>query len=500
MQQVLVRQAYHKHNLSHKYAKPIAESNDLYTSVMMAQAIIESNWGNSALSQAPNYNLFGIKGSYNGQTVSMNTQEYLNNQWVTKKEPFKRYPSYRESFLDNAATLRGVSFSPGVYYYAGAFKSNTTSYRDATAWLTGRYATAPHYAQALNQIIETYQLTQYDSGGPTKPVDYQPNKPIPESSTSSNIYTVVSGDYLSKIANQFGVSVTQIKAWNNLSSDLILVGQKLTVKAPSTPAPVTPTPSTPPTSENTSTYTVVSGDYLGKIAARFGISVAQLKSWNNLNTDLILVGQNLIVKAPSTPAPVTPTPLTPSTSENTSTYTVISGDYLSKIANQFGVSVTQIKAWNKLSSDLILVGQKLTVKAPSTSSTPTTPTPSTPPTSENTSTYTVVSGDYLGKIAARFGISVAQLKSWNNLNTDLILVGQKLTVKAPSTSSPSTPVQNQTASPAPSTPVSTKTYKVVSGDNLWTIASRNQTSVQALKQLNQLTSDTIFIGQILKLK
>ena len=95
---------------------------------------------------------------------------------------------------------------------------------------------------------------------------------------------------------------------------------------------------------------------------------------------------------------------------------------------------------------------------------------------------------------------MVQLKSWNNLNTDLILVGQKLTVKAPSTSSPLTPVQNQTASPAPSTPVSTKTYKVVSGDNLWTIASRNQTSVQALKQLNQLTSDTIFIGQILKLK
>jgi len=198
-----------------QYARPIAESNDLYTSVMMAQAIVESNWGQSALAQAPNYNLFGIKGSYNGQTVYMNTQEYLNNQWVTKKEPFKRYPSYRESFLDNAATLKGVSFSPGTYYYAGAFKSNTTSYRDATAWLTGRYATAPHYAQALNQIIETYQLTQYDSTGQTTPVDYKPTPQAPSQTPST--YTVVSGDYLSKIANQFGISVAQLKTWNNLS-------------------------------------------------------------------------------------------------------------------------------------------------------------------------------------------------------------------------------------------------------------------------------------------
>ncbi|HPI99904.1 MAG TPA: glucosaminidase domain-containing protein, partial [Enterococcus sp.] len=145
------------------HAQSIAGPNNLYASVMIAQAVIESGWGQSGLSQSPYHNLFGIKGSYNGETVYMNTQEYLNGQWVTMKEPFKKYPSFTESFQDNANTLKNVSLQPGVYYYSGAWKSNTSSYRDATEWLTGRYATAPNYASALNSVIESYDLTRYDS-------------------------------------------------------------------------------------------------------------------------------------------------------------------------------------------------------------------------------------------------------------------------------------------------------------------------------------------------
>lgn len=91
-------------------AQPIAQANDLYASVMMAQAIVESGWGASTLSKAPNYNLFGIKGSYNGQSVYMDTWEYLNGKWLVKKEPFRKYPSYMESFQDNAHVLKTTSF------------------------------------------------------------------------------------------------------------------------------------------------------------------------------------------------------------------------------------------------------------------------------------------------------------------------------------------------------------------------------------------------------
>ncbi|MFC4771433.1 glycoside hydrolase family 73 protein [Enterococcus hermanniensis] len=145
-------------------AKSLASANNLYASVMIAQAIVESGWGSSSLSQSPNYNLFGIKGTYNGQSVTLQTQEWSSEKgWYYINAQFRKYPSYKESLADNVAVLKNTSFQTGVYYYAGAWKSNTKSYKDATAYLTGRYATAPTYASTLNSIIETYNLTQYDT-------------------------------------------------------------------------------------------------------------------------------------------------------------------------------------------------------------------------------------------------------------------------------------------------------------------------------------------------
>lgn len=145
-------------------AKTLANANNLYASVMIAQAIVESGWGASTLSKAPNYNLFGIKGEYNGQSVIMKTQEWSAEQgWYYIDAKFRKYPSFKESLNDNVTILKNTSFSPGVYYYSGAWKSNTKSYKDATAWLTGRYATAPNYGSTLNTVIANYNLTQYDS-------------------------------------------------------------------------------------------------------------------------------------------------------------------------------------------------------------------------------------------------------------------------------------------------------------------------------------------------
>ena len=324
------------------HAQSVANANDLYASVMMAQAILESAWGQSTLAQAPNYNLFGIKGSYNGQTVYMNTLEFLNGQWVTKNEPFRRYPSFAESFMDNARTLRNVSFQSGVYYYAGAWKSNTTSYRDATAWLTGRYATDPNYATSLNRIIETYGLTRYDTASNGTPstvigggISSENNAGVvnsPSQSTgnlSGSTYTVSVGDTLWAISRKFGVTITQLKSWNNLSSDMIYVGQKLSIQTGTGNTAVTPTPSTPgvsnnPTTSNAQTYTVVAGDSVWKIAYQFGISMDTLRSLNNIQNNFIYPGQVLKIRNISSNNVITPTPeSTPSipTGSQTSTQT-----------------------------------------------------------------------------------------------------------------------------------------------------------------------------------
>ena len=142
-------------------ATTAASTYGTYPSVMIAQAAVESAWGQSTLSQAPNNNLFGIKGSYNGQSVSMNTGEYGNNGYYTIDAQFRKYPSYTESFGDNGSLLRkGITGNNS--YYSGTWVENTASGTQATQGLQGKYATAPNYASTLNSIIQSNNLTQYD--------------------------------------------------------------------------------------------------------------------------------------------------------------------------------------------------------------------------------------------------------------------------------------------------------------------------------------------------
>lgn len=217
-------------------ASSVADANDLYASVMIAQALLESSYGTSGLAAAPNYNLFGVKGSYGGQTVYMPTSEYLNGEWVTVTEPFRSYPSYTESFQDHANVLRTTIASSGNYHYSGVWKSNTSSYMDATAALAGRYATDPNYASKLNWLISAYGLTAYDSGS-TGSFATNDNSTTTDQSTigqsstttTAQTYTVASGDTLWGIAEKFGISVDQLMASNGITAELITVGQVLQV-------------------------------------------------------------------------------------------------------------------------------------------------------------------------------------------------------------------------------------------------------------------------------
>ena len=130
-----------------------------YTSVMLAQAAVESAWGQSGLAQEPNNNLFGIKGSYNGQSVNMNTGEYGNGGYYTTNAGFRKYPSYTESFEDNGALLRNQMGN----YYSGTWVENSNNYAQATQnGLQGKYATDPNYAKTLNSVIATNGFDKYD--------------------------------------------------------------------------------------------------------------------------------------------------------------------------------------------------------------------------------------------------------------------------------------------------------------------------------------------------
>lgn len=185
------------------------------------------------------------------------------------------------------------------------------------------------------------------------------------------IYKVKSGDYLGKIAGQYRVSVAQIKKWNNLKSNDIRVGQRLTIyrggvvpsssssKSSSSSSSSTTTSSSSTATGNKITYTVKSGDVLGRIAEKHGVSLANLKSWNGLTSNNIQVGQKLVIYTKGS-APATTS--SSQTAKGESTYTVKSGDSFYSIAKNYpGVSAQNIMDHNGMKASDLKPGMKLKI-------------------------------------------------------------------------------------------------------------------------------------------
>ncbi len=253
-----------------------------------------------------------------------------------------------------------------------------------------------------------------------------------------NIYIVKKGDTLYGIANKYGISVDELKAINNLTSNNLSVGQVLQI-------PEIIEEDVP----NENIYIVKSGDTLYGIANKYGMSVQELKDLNKLTSNTLSIGQQLVVSEGN--------------AGTLDTYTVKAGDTLYSIAKKYGLTVSELKQLNNLTSDILSIGQVLNISNSNTS------LPS--------NTYIVKSGDSLYSIAKKYGITVDALKSANGKTSNLLSIGEILVI--------------------PTTTATTRTYTVKAGDSLWKIATTYGVSVNALKQANGLSSDLLSIGQVL---
>jgi LysM repeat protein len=235
-------------------------------------------------------------------------------------------------------------------------------------------------------------------------------------------YQVQSGDTLWKVASANKVSVQDLMSWNHLSTSTIHVGETLSLTAPT----VQPT---------YTSYTVKSGDSLSLIAKIYGTSITELQSLNNLTSTTIRIGQVLKVPVGTSSGHESNTTQTTASSTSTpsyGTYTVKTGDSLSVIAKSYNTIVESLKSINNLTTDVVRVGQVLKVPVNGTSISSTTTSATSPTTVTPATTYVVQTGDSLSRIAAITGLTVTQLKTYNNLQSDLIRIGQTLQLK-PST-------------------------------------------------------------------
>ncbi|MFE0442158.1 LysM peptidoglycan-binding domain-containing protein [Aerococcus sp. NPDC058936] len=197
--------------------------------------------------------------------------------------------------------------------------------------------------------------------------------------SADEVYTIETGDTLTAISRKFDLSIADLLEVNTIDNqDLIIAGHALNI--PTVDAPVVA--STKRVADATNVYTVVAGDTLNKIAADFDTTAQNLRDLNGISGDLILVGQQLKVQGEvaqettveqtasvaeeTVETEVEATPVVEATVNNyvadeNGNYTVVAGDSINKIAGQFGVSASELRAQNNLTSDLILVGQSLAI-------------------------------------------------------------------------------------------------------------------------------------------
>ena len=540
------------------YATEVAAANDLYASVMMAQAILESGWGASTLTTTAN-NMFGIKGSYNGQYVTMDTYEDdgSGNYYLISAK-FRKYPSLKESFEDNAYVLRNTSFSSGNYYYSGAWKSNTTSYTQATAWLQGRYATDTSYASKLNNLISTYNLTQYDTGssnaggGNSNETIVSDETAInqqmkttssmnirSDASTSASITgSLAANTTFTATATKTGTSVNGNTTWYKISGKGWVSGAYLTKV--STDSSNNNSGSGNTGSDNSNSGTTInkqmktteamnirssastSGSVVGSLSKgttftatsmKTGTSVNGNKNWYYVSGKGWVSGAYLTEVTNNNASEAekedngssinqqmkTTAALNVRSDASTSSRVVTTlgqGVTVTVTAKKNGTSVEGNKTWYYVSGKGWVSGAYLTTTSSSSNNNGSTTTNQQMKTTEilnvrsDASTSSSITGS-LSKgatvtvTATKTGTTVNGTNKWYYVSGKGWVSGAYLTAASSGSSNTNT-----------SSSSSTKTHTVKSGDSLWSLAQKYNTSISQLASWNNINSSyTIFVGQ-----
>lgn len=271
-------------------------------------------------------------------------------------------------------------------------------------------------------------------------------------SPSQDGYVVKSGDTLWAISKKFGVPVNDIKNANNLVNNTLSVGQSLKI----------PNMSEPISDDDYIIYTVKSGDSIYSIASKNNLNVNDLKNYNNLTSNTLQIGQTLKI-------PVVSSEKVPiGTYEE---YIVKNGDTLYSIGKNYEYTPDQLINYNDLSSSILTIGQVLKIPIVDSELQPV-----------DFIEYTIKKGDTLYSIANKYDTNVQELKNYNNLTSNTLSIGQIIKI----------PVSNNNNS-------TYEEYIVKSGDSLYSISKRFGYTVQELMNYNNLKSNLLSIGQIIKI-
>ena len=246
------------------------------------------------------------------------------------------------------------------------------------------YSIARKFNTTVNELISLNNLTNTNLS-----IGQVLKLPSSDEQSEYDLYTIMDGDSLYSIANKFNVSVNDLIDYNALPTTILTVGE--TIKIPKNSV-----------DGKENVYVVKPGDTLYKIANTYGVSINDLKTANNLTSNILSIGQELVI------------PIKPTTEEDYVVYEVVPNDTLYSIARRFNTKVDAIKSFNNLENNTLSIGQVLQIPINNTEFT--------------YQTYSVMPGDTLYSIARRFNTTISDILAINDNLTSLLTIGQVIKI------------------------------------------------------------------------
>ncbi|MFI5237533.1 MAG: LysM peptidoglycan-binding domain-containing protein, partial [Ignavibacteriales bacterium] len=363
---------------------------------------------------------------------------------------------------------------------------------DVRNWNNIPYTSSIRVGQSLTLYVPEEKQTYFASLDKSTEIEEKAPKNYTETNKSSYVYHTISrGENLGLIATQYGVSIAALREWNGLNNNKIIAGKKLKIY---TDEKYTPSPneiSSNNTKGNVYYYKVKKGDTISEIAERYHISTSEIKKWNNLNSNKIVSGQSLKIYSSETTSSLVESTTSPS--GNVNYHKIKNGETIGGIAEEYRVSASNIRGWNNLTSDKIIAGTTLKIYSSTTTKTvKETDSHETELTSESI-THQIQPGETIIGISEDYGVSIDDIKRWNNLSSSKIVAGKTLIIYSNGN------VLKKTNTTVAENKNDASTHKVKKGETLGGIAEKYRVSMASIQKLNNINGNKIIIGQELKI-
>lgn len=424
----------------------------------------------------------------NAETGDQTVETMITESFVEEKESVGTIESIvPEGYV--SVTYR-VKKDDSLLGIADLFSARVSDLRN---WNNIPYTSSIRVGQSLTIYVPEDKQSYYASLDKSTEIEEKAPKVYTETSKPAYVYhTINRGENLGLIAMQYGVSIAALKEWNGLNNNKIIAGKKLKIYTDESYAPISTDLAEKNTKGNVYYYKVRKGDTISEIAERYHVSSTELKKWNGLKSNTIKSGQTLKVYAKESATSLVES--TSSPESNVNYHKIKPGETIGGIAELYKVSTSSIREWNGITGNKIIAGETLKIYSDASTNIVSNDVSNKTELNGESVNHQIQPGETIIAISESYGVSVEDIKRWNNLSSSKIIAGKTLIIY--SNGNGNHKISSTTVSQNAG---NSETHKVKKGETLGGIAEKYKVSIASLQKLNNIKGNKIIAGQDLKI-